>query len=274
MYICEKCNHFVSDTSTECPNCGTAVTRSSYVSAVEDSATTEINTKFGQMDDGERDLSVSKFETDASLPEQEPEPVQQTSKDDSEDNLLSATIKKGNALESSLDDIEYIKKSTGTSKLLIAVAVLSILALFSSAVLFILLPMRQQTKIETEIVDFLEGAWISDQFAFYDSTAKNFVEVLTVDKDGNYKMIYAVPDKEYPDGWRTDKWKIEDRIDGKVVFIKEEQRLLLLYEKDGVSYFYERFFILKDTDTICLREFYDETGENFYDVTLHRIKMQ
>ena len=181
--------------------------------------------------------------------------------------------KKRNALESSFDTKPRASGSSGNLRFLTVFVVLAALALFTAVVMFVIVPMQQVKREKQEIVDFLEGAWISDKFAFFDSTSKNYVEVLTVDADGSFKMIYTIPDEASPDGWNTGQWKTEEQVQGRIDYVAEDLRLLLLYEQDGTNYFFERIFIVKDDDKICLREIYDESGEAFYDVVLYRIKM-
>ena len=281
--LCEYCNRLIGITDTVCPYCGKAVlprkpVQNEPAAAEIGESTPDISQTTGH-ESSPPDISDEISETKAA--EQSAiEPDSQSGVSSDEDNSIAASLNPSpavppvrKALEDTLRSPRPRQKNRyKASGFLVAVAILSILALFSSIVLFILLPIQQQSKRDKEIINFMQGAWISDYFAFYDSTAKNYVEVLTVDDDGNFTMMYTIPNAEYPDGWSTGKWKIEEQISGKIAYMQEDQRLLLLYEEDGVKGCFERFFILKDTDEICLREFYDEPGNSYYDVILHRIK--
>ena len=199
--------------------------------------------------------------------------LQESQQELSADDAPAEPEARKNALESSFGAQPREAYGYKPSKFLLVTVALAALALFSAIIMFIVLPKQQVNREKTQIVNFLEGAWISDKFAFFDSTSKNYVEVLIVDGDGGFTMLYTVPDEAYPDGWSNGKWKIEEQVEGSVDFIAEEQTLLLLYEQDAANYFFERVFVERDDDRICLREFYDESGENYYDVVLHRIKM-
>lgn len=181
--------------------------------------------------------------------------------------------KRKNALEDSFDSPPKEVRGNGMFRFLVIVVILAVLALLTAIVMRGIMPLQQINREKQELIDYMEGAWISDKFAFFDSTSKDFVEVLIIDGDGNFEMLYAVPDESIPDGWRDGKWRTEDRVEGHVDYVAAEQRLLLLYEADGENYFFERFFISMEEDMICLREFYDAANENFYDVILHRIKL-
>ncbi len=307
---CIACNGAINETDTICPHCGadlSAQREPAINSSVNDLLNSMLDTA------SKRPAKVVSPEPEVTSPEgfqqvgisAEPKVVEETppapdsemsgftyhpDMDDSaivaeekpvEEPLEAAPIaqsvpaveKKRKALENSFDAPPREAHGNKTSKLLVAVVVLAIFALLAAIIMLIIVPMQQNKREKAEIVTFLEGAWISDEFAFFDSTAKNFVEVLTVDKEGNFKMLYTIPDEEYPDGWNTGNWKIEEEVSGHIDYVAEEQRLLLLYEQDGENFFFDRTFILKEDDTICLREFYDESKSTFYDVTLHRIKM-
>ena len=181
--------------------------------------------------------------------------------------------KRKNALEDSIDVSPREVRGNRMFRFLIVVVILAVLALSSAIVMSILMPMQQKNREKREIITYLQGAWISDKFAFFDSTSKDFAEVLTVDEDGGFTMLYAVPDEAYPDGWSNGKWQVEDQVEGQIEYDIEGKRLLLLYEKEGEDFFFERFFILMEEDKICLREYYDASNESYYDVVLHRIKM-
>lgn len=299
--LCKECHSAVEDKDILCPNCGAVLLETSGNKNELDSS---VNNLLDSILEG-RPAAIPPQQAQqpvptAPVPVAAPAnpPVQDASVPDDTDAVVMlgaletpetdeqpqfsnpgmaseapAPSKNRNALESSFDAPPRSAHGSKTSKVLIVVVVLAILALFAAIVMLIVLPMQQQKQEQAEIVGYLEGAWISDEFAFTDSTAKNYVEVLTVDKDGNFKMMYTVPDEAYPDGWNTGMWKIEKEISGHIDYIAEEQRLLLLYEEDGGNYFFDRTFIVKEDDTMCLREYYDESKTSFYDVNLYRINM-
>lgn len=290
--LCEHCNRLIGINDSVCPYCGEKATHSEHDD--KGTETSSIVEPIPELNAGsdvlesincQNDISFSTYETDhiASGKDslEEIEETHTTHSQDilAEDNLiedevLNEEVGRRNALEESSDTRTQLKNNYKASKLLIAVAILSVLALFSSIVLFILLPKQQQSKQDAEIIDLLEGAWISNYFAFYDSTSKDYVEVLTIDADGGFTMLYTVPDEKFPDGWRNGKWRIIEQIDGTIKYIKDEDRLLLLYNMDGTKACFERFFISKEESIICLREYYDETGDSYYDVILHRINIE
>lgn len=181
----------------------------------------------------------------------------------------SAPVQKRNALESSLGAAPRSAHKNRSSSILIVVVVLAILALFAAIVTMIILPAQQHERDQADIISYLQGSWVSDEFAFTDSTEK-YVEVLVIDESGNFEMIHAIPDQAYPNGWEDGMWEIEDEISGRIDYIVEEKRLLLLYEEDGGNYFYDRTFIVKEEDTMCLREYYDESQSTYYDANFHR----
>lgn len=295
--LCKECHSAVDDKEILCPNCGAVLLETIGNKKELDSS---VNNLLDSMLEGKPATPSPQVQqpvpAPAAVPARPPVPdaavpddtdavvmlgaleipeidQQQVAIDSGMASERQAPSGSRNALESSFDAPPRNAHGNKTSKILIVVVVLAILALFAAIVMLIVLPMQQQKQEQAEIVGYLEGAWISDEFAFTDSTAKNYVEVLTVDKDGNFKMMYTVPDEAYPDGWNTGMWKIEKEISGHIDYIAEEQRLLLLYEEDGGNYFFDRTFIVKEDDTMCLREYYDESKTAFYDVNLYRINM-
>ena len=52
----------------------------------------------------------------------------------------------------------------------------------------------------------------------------------------------------------------------------QEQRLILLYEEDGNSYFYDRYMISLSDEEMGLREYYDEERTSYYDVTFEKVR--
>ncbi|MCL1830560.1 MAG: hypothetical protein FWG21_03930, partial [Oscillospiraceae bacterium] len=259
--LCEHCNRLIGITDSVCPYCNNPVTENK-----SDTETVEADTVV-VVDEPTTDTSLSDSFESTQIPLDQQEVIDATDENETDtatqEQRVDELKPRRNALEISPQPEPINKNSYKASRLLIAVAILSVLALFSSIVLFIILPMQQQSKLDNEIVDYLEGSWISDYFAFYDSTSKNYVEVLSIDANGNFTMLYTVPDEKYPDGWANGKWKIEEQIEGQIKYMPDEQRLLLLYELDGVKGCFERFFISQEPDTVCLREFYDETGESY-----------
>lgn len=268
--LCEHCNRLISLTDTVCPYCGKAQLHESS-SSNEISPTVISEENNSTLSSENEPVPETTIVSSPISAEVEPVNISPVEVSKEKEVVGDASIKK-HALESSVNPGPREKNVQKASRFLIAIAILSVIALFSSIVLFILLPLQKQMKQDSEIIGYLEGDWISDYFGFFDSTEKKYVEVLTIDNEGNFTMMYTIPDEAYADGWSTGKWKIIEQIDGKIEYEKENLCLLLLYEDDGVKGGFERFFIDKEDNMMCLREYYDETGNSFYDVILHRIK--
>lgn len=273
--FCNNCNSPVGEKDIVCLSCGSLLEDYRQVLTdtdknIVEKHDTEKITKPMSESNAIREFEVKKTDSDVKTGDiQEKDTFNDVSK-----QLSSDSKKRGGAVENSIRQGQkrYVRKRGYAWAT--AIAVLLTVLLFSAIVLFVISPRIDHSRKLEKMNEFMSGSWISDEFAFYDSTSINLVEVLTVNEDGSFKMLYAVPDKAYPTGWKDGKWKIDSEIDGKIEIDTEDvNRLLLLFEKDGENFFFDRHFILKEEDKISLREYYNDERDSYYDVTLYRINI-
>ena len=276
--FCDKCNSPVGEKDIVCLSCGSLLDDYRQILAAAEKKADNIDTKKNTapvseplkpaFDTPSSDVisEVEDFRTEPGFKTDDIE-KQETSPDFVKKS--SPLPRQRGAVENSISrgQKRYVRKRGYAWAT--AVAVLLTVLLFSAILYFVISPRINHSRKLEEMNEFLAGSWISDEFAFYDSTSLNFVEVLTVNEDGSFKMLYAVPDKTYPTGWMDGKWKIDSEIEGDIEIDTEDtNRLLLLFEKDGENFFFDRHFILKEEDKISLREYYTDEKDSYYDVTL------
>jgi hypothetical protein len=277
--FCNKCNSPVGEKDIVCLSCGSLLDDYRQVLATADKVDTKKNTdsiseflehyskkpSSDAVSEVEAGVAETSVETDGiEKKETPPDFVRKSSSVPRQRGAVENSIRRGQK--------RYVRKKGYAWAT--AVAVLLTVLLFSAIVFFVISPRIKHSRKLEEMNGFLAGSWISDEFAFYDSTSLNFVEVLTVNEDGSFKMLYTVPDKAYPTGWKDGKWKIDSEIEGNIeIDTEDSNRLLLLFEKDGENFFFDRHFILKEEDKISLREYYTDEKDSYYDVTLYRINI-
>ena len=167
------------------------------------------------------------------------------------------------------------RRSSTASFILTLLLILAVVALGICTALFVVKPLIEKKTSETAEASYvkeLAGTWLSDTFTFADDQTEPYAELLQINENGTFAMSYVIVDPEKPDGWSDGAWKTTYHISGTVRVSAEEQRLILLYEEDDNSYFYDRYLIsLSDTE-MGLREYYDESRTSYYDVTFEKVK--
>ncbi|MBR2591580.1 MAG: hypothetical protein IKD62_01260, partial [Oscillospiraceae bacterium] len=151
------------------------------------------------------------------------------------------------------------KKKKG-SLLFVLLILLLTLALAVVTAKFIIKPLltrRAEEAAAKVYYDYIEGTWLSEYFAFSDRPNETVVELLTVNEDGSFNMKLMLPDMNHDNGWKDGAWETVSEISGQAKIIADTQTLLLEYESDGVSYYYERSFVSMNDGEMYLREYYD-----------------
>ena len=167
------------------------------------------------------------------------------------------------------------RRSSTASFIWTLLLILAVVALGICTALFIVKPLIEKKTGETaeaSYVQELAGTWLSKTFTFADDQTEPYAELLQINENGTFAMSYVVVDPEKPDGWSDGSWKTTYHISGTVRVSAQEQRLILLYEEDGNSYFYDRYMISLSDEEMGLREYYDEERTSYYDVTFEKVR--
>lgn len=211
------------------------------------------------------DLAVVPAEPAKILPAEEPEVP--------EEETLSETM---GLLERQLMEKaagEPARKKRGGAIFGIIAVLLTILLAVCTAI-YVAVPLidrHAEEQAAASYMEYIEGSWVSEYFAFKDRPSECCVELLTVSADGTFVMDYLLPDTENPEGWRDGSWESTYKVIGTVKIDAASQRLMLLYDENGVSYFYDRYFVSMEEGEMFLREYYDEAHTSYYDVCFNKV---
>lgn len=158
----------------------------------------------------------------------------------------------------------------------VAAVTISLLALVSVilALFMIVIPLvqaRQQDEAakETAYMDFLRGEWLSDTF-IYSGQQFPSCEIFTVGKDGTFRSeIWTSPnDRETYD---PETWTLTASQTGDLHLELETSSLRVSYtDSNGTVMVYRRYIIGLDMSSLVLREYYNETMTDYYDVVFSR----
>jgi len=154
------------------------------------------------------------------------------------------------------------------------IAVLLTILLAVCTAIYVAVPLidrHAEEQAAASYMEYLEGSWVSEYFAFKDRPSECCVELLTVSADGTFVMDYLLPDTENPEGWRDGSWESTYKVIGTVKIDAASQRLMLLYDENGVSYFYDRYFVSMEEGEMFLREYYDQAHTSYYDVCFNKV---
>ena len=167
------------------------------------------------------------------------------------------------------------KQRSGAFKrfLIIAASIVVIVGLGFATAYFVLLPLLglDMGHSSSEYIEYLEGVWLSEEFSYKDDADSRMVEIFTVKADGSFTLVYAVPDQTYPEGFKGNNWPVEYEISGTLNAKPQDQRLILLYSDGEEKYYYDRYFVLKDPNSMCLREYYDQTQQTYFDMIFTKV---
>ena len=166
------------------------------------------------------------------------------------------------------------KKGLGRGWVL-ALALMAILAVAGVVFLYIL-PQKQaeQQAIEDRenaYLDFLCDKWMSDVFIYTEQEHPSR-EVLTLNRDYTYRcdIWTSSSDREAFD---PEIWSVTDTLEGTYYLELDTASLRIYYTgDDGENYVYRRYIRELDGDTLVLREYYNETLSDYYDVTFTKYK--
>ncbi|MGI5888808.1 MAG: hypothetical protein ACOX6J_05485 [Oscillospiraceae bacterium] len=150
-----------------------------------------------------------------------------------------------------------------------AVIVLMVVALGICTALFVVKPLIEKKNMESESAAYMNqlvGAWLSNDFTFADDPETCLRELLVINEDGTFTMDYLTPTEDDENGWQDGTWESSYSITGTVKVSAENQRLILLYEENGESYYYDRYLISLSDTQMGLREYYSEDRMSYYDL--------
>lgn len=143
----------------------------------------------------------------------------------------------------------------------VTVLILLILVLMTSVGFGIYRLRTAPIKEEQVLLQQLEGAWKSDVFALKGEDDQRLVEVLDIKADGSFSENCYYVDSE---GKST---KPAYLINGTVeAFIDENIVLSFCYDTENGQYFFIRELLSITTDGMTLREYYDESHTDSYDL--------
>ncbi len=165
------------------------------------------------------------------------------------------------------------KSRQGRAAFSVMVVALTILLGVCTA-LFVAVPlmdMRAEQAAAQSYMDYVCGSWLSEYFAFKDRPSECCVELLTITPEGEFTMQYLLPDTDHPDGWSDGSWESTYTVNGTVRIDASTQRLMLLYDENDVSYFYDRYFVSMEEGEMYLREYYNDAHTNYYDVCFTKV---
>lgn len=144
-----------------------------------------------------------------------------------------------------------------------------ILSVFMIVVPLVQARQQDEAAKETAYMDFLRGRWLSDTF-IYSGKEYPSCEILTVGKDGTFTSeIWTSPnDRETYD---PQTWTLTASQTGDLHLELETSSLRVSYtDSDGNTMVYRRYILGLDFSSLILREYYNETMTDYYDVVFSR----
>ena len=168
------------------------------------------------------------------------------------------------------DEGPKLLKKKGLGKIgVLSLALLAVLAVLG-VIFFWILPQKQaeQDAIkarEDAYLEFLCDTWMSDVFIYTEQEHPSR-EVLTLNPDLTYKadIWTSSSDREAFD---PEIWSITDTNEGTFYLELDTASLRIYYTgDDGEEYVYRRYIRELDKDNLVLREYYNESLSEYYDV--------
>ncbi len=171
------------------------------------------------------------------------------------------------------EDAPLGKRSAMLPKILLIV--LASLALLGTLLGIVLPAMRMNDDSdkakEKAYMDFICGTWISNSFVYSDGSYPS-KEILTVHRDYTYTS-YIVVSPDGSDIYDKDTWTVTDRDEGKFsISIKDSAIAVTYVTTQGESYSYMRYIRRLDGTSLTLREYYNETMTDYFDVVFTRLE--
>ena len=189
--------------------------------------------------------------------------------------LSAAQKKEIGALEKELNERETVQPGDGDSRpygklgiTILVVLLFGLIAVVGASIGRLAGTSGEQAALLSKIT----GSWLSDDFSLRDTPDEALKEHLTITADGEFVTSCYKPDDSL-DGYLTGEWLLVYTISGKVdSFVDKNIILSFTYEQGGQQYYFIREILSVSDDELVLREYYDETHEDYYDMTSKRIE--
>ena len=122
-------------------------------------------------------------------------------------------------------------------------------------------------KKEQLLMQQLEGTWKSNVFALKENENQSLEEQMVINADGTFteKLYYVDPDGEVKQDVRTIEGTLE-------IFIDENIIISFCYPDSGGEYYYIRELLSVTSEGMTLREYYDESHKESYDLIFTRVQ--
>ena len=221
--------------------------------------------------DKKQSPSADEPETAAEETPEEETAEEEPSSDEETDSVPEEEPEGKETEEKPAVDGSKLLKKKGLGKVwVLGLAIAAILAVLG-VIFFWIVPQKQaeQQAIEDRenaYLDFLCDTWMSDVFIYAEEEHPSR-EVLTLNRDMTYRcdIWTSSSDREAFD---PEIWSITDTNEGTYYLELDTASLRIYYTgEDGEDYVYRRYIRDLNEDTLVLREYYNETLSEYYDVS-------
>lgn len=122
------------------------------------------------------------------------------------------------------------------------------------------------------MLEYLTGEWISERYSYEEDGTVLCRELLTVNEDETFKMVYYIDDGNNSEGYLDGTWKIREQMSGIVAFDENDSSVHLRFSQNGQNQEYVRYLLNTTDETMTLREYYNKAKTDFFDVEFTKIQ--
>ncbi len=121
------------------------------------------------------------------------------------------------------------------------------------------------------MLEYLTGEWLSEGYAYEKDETIIFREFLIINADETFKMVYYIDDGVSSEGYRDGTWKVNEEINGIVAFDETDSSVHLRFSQQAQNQEYIRYLLNTSDESMTLREYYNKTKTDFYDVEFKKV---